>query len=105
MSKAWVNDIILLVIYVDDIIIIDSEASAVEQTKSNMSKDFDMTDLGLICYCLGIEVQQTCSNTFISQTKYAKSLLHRFRMADCKISFTPMEKGMKLSSKTNSKGR
>jgi hypothetical protein len=39
--KSVGNDIILLVIYVDDIIIIGSEASVIEQIKSNMSKYFD----------------------------------------------------------------
>jgi hypothetical protein len=73
--KSIGNDIILLVIYVDDIIITGSEASAIEQIKSNMSKAFDMTDLGLLHYCLGVEVWQTCSNIFVSQTKYARSLL------------------------------
>jgi hypothetical protein len=77
--------------------------SAIEQIKSNMSKYFDMTDLGLLHYCLGVEVWQTGSNIFVSQTKYARSLLDRFRMTDCKISSTPMEKGLKLSAKTDSK--
>jgi hypothetical protein len=41
------NDIILLVIYVDDIFIAGSDESAIKQIKSNMSKTFDM-DLGLL---------------------------------------------------------
>ena len=40
-AKSSGTDIILLVIYVDDIIIIGSEASMNEQIKSNMSKAFD----------------------------------------------------------------
>lgn len=43
MSKAN-NDLILLMIYVDDIIIIGSEASAVEHIKSDISKVYDMAD-------------------------------------------------------------
>jgi hypothetical protein len=62
-----------------------------------------MTDLCLVYYCLGVEVWQTGSNIFVSQAKYAKSLLDKFRMEDCKISSTPMEKKLKLSTKTNSK--
>jgi hypothetical protein len=73
------NDIILLVIYVDDIIITSSEESAIKQIKSNMRKTFDMTDLGLLHYCLGVEVWKTGSNIFVSQTKYARSLLDRFK--------------------------
>jgi hypothetical protein len=69
-----------------------------------MSKDFDKIDLGLLCYYLGVEVWQTCSGIFVSQTEYARSLFDGFRKIDCKISSTPMEKGLKLSANTDSKG-
>ena len=75
----------------------------IEQIKSNMSKDFDMIDLGLLHYYLGVEDWQTGSSIFVSQAKYARSLLDKFRMEDCKISSTPMEKGLKLLAKTDSK--
>lgn len=90
---AFGNDIILLVIYVDDIIIISSEERAIEQIKSNMSKTFDMTDLGLLHYCFGVGVWQIGSSIFVSQTKFARSFIDRFRMIDCIISSIPMEKG------------
>jgi hypothetical protein len=34
---------------------------------------------------------------------YAKGLLDKYRMADCKNPSTPMEKGLKLSAKVDSK--
>lgn len=61
-----------------------------------------MTDLGLLHYCLGVEVWQTDSNIFLSQSKYARSLLDRFQMQDCKPASTPMETGLKLSAKSDS---
>jgi hypothetical protein len=102
-AKRVGNGIILLFIYVDDIIITCSEESSIEQIKSNMSKTFNMTNLGLLHYYLGVEVWKICSNIFVSQTKYARSLLDRFIMTNCKISPTPIEKGLKLSAKTDSK--
>ena len=70
-----------------------------------MSKELVMImrDLGLLHYCLGVDVWQTGSNIFISQTKYARSLLDKFRMIACKISSTPMEKVLKLLAKFDSK--
>jgi hypothetical protein len=56
-----------------------------------MSKSFDIIDLGLLHYFLGVEVQQTGSNIFISQTKYARTLLDIFKMTNCKIFSTSME--------------
>eukprot|EP00253_Pinus_taeda_P002168 PITA_02168 len=57
-----------------------------------------MTDLGLLHYCLGVEVWQTENNIFLAQSKYAKILVDRFRMQDCKPATTPMEPGLKLSA-------
>jgi hypothetical protein len=62
-----------------------------------------MKNLGLLHYCLGAEVWQTNNHIFVSQTKYVKRLLESFKMADCKISSTPIEKGLKLPTKTDSK--
>lgn len=61
-----------------------------------------MTDLGLMHYCLGVEVWQQSSGIFISQSKYARALLDKFRMQDCKPASIPMEKGLKLSAKSDS---
>lgn len=64
MLKINNNDIILLVIYIDDIIIVGSDASAIEHTKFNMNKAFDMIDLGLLLYCLGVAILQIGNNIF-----------------------------------------
>ena len=61
-----------------------------------------MKDLGLLHYCFGVEVWQIGNNIFVSQTKYAKSLLDKFRMTICKILSTVMEKGLKLLAKSDS---
>jgi hypothetical protein len=50
----------------NDIIITNSEASVIEQMKSYMSKDFDMTSLNHLHYYLGVEVWQTSSSIFVS---------------------------------------
>lgn len=49
-----------------------------------------MTDLGLLHYCLGVEVWQQSHGIFISQSKYARALLDKFRMHDCKPVSTPI---------------
>jgi hypothetical protein len=68
-----------------------------------MSKSFDLTNLGLLHYCLCVEVWKTSSSIFVSQNKYVRSMLERFKLKNCKISPTPMEKGLNISTKTNSK--
>ena len=61
-----------------------------------------MIDLGLMHYRLGVEVWQQSFGIFFSQSKYARALLDKFCMQDCKPASTPMEKGLKLSAKSNS---
>ena len=57
--KTTNNDIILLVIYVDDLIIIGSSTSLIQGIKQNLCQSFDMTDLGLMHYCLSVEVDNS----------------------------------------------
>eukprot|EP00253_Pinus_taeda_P001771 PITA_01771 len=61
-----------------------------------------MTDLGLLHYCLRVEVWQTENNIFLSQSKYARNLVDRFRMQDCKPTTTPTKPGVKLSAQSSS---
>ena len=44
-----------MVIYVEDIII-GSEVGAITKVKSELCSTFDLIDLGLLQYCLGVEV-------------------------------------------------
>jgi hypothetical protein len=41
---------------------------------------FEMTDLGLMSYFLGMEVRQSNGGIFICQKKYAKEILKKFHM-------------------------
>lgn len=66
--KSNGNDIILLVLYVDDIIIKGNETHAIEKIKSNMCIVFEMTNLGLLHYYLGVEVWQIGGNIFVFVT-------------------------------------
>ena len=56
-----------------------------------------MTNLGPLRYYLGVEVSQLTHHIFLSQTKYAKELLKKFGVEDCKPSLTPMDQNLKLS--------
>ncbi|KAL0560398.1 hypothetical protein IC582_000802 [Cucumis melo] len=64
-----------------------------------MKNKFEMTDLGLLHFFLGLEVCQTDGGIFISQKKYAKDLLKKFGMINCKPATTPMNVNEKLQQK------
>ncbi|KAH9695599.1 hypothetical protein KPL71_022832 [Citrus sinensis] len=91
------GDILIVCLYVDDLIFTGSNPSLFEEFKRVMIKAFEMTDIGLMTYYLGIEVKQNEEDIFISQESYAKEILKRFKMNDCKPISTPVECGVKLS--------
>ena len=68
-----------------------------------MKNEFEMTDLGLLKYFLGIEVKQMDDGIFISQEKYAEQILERFKVQNNKSTPTPIAIGLKLSKEDSSK--
>ncbi|XP_042400836.1 secreted RxLR effector protein 161-like [Zingiber officinale] len=66
-----------------------------EDFKRAMTKEFEMTDIGIMSYYLGIEVKQRDDDIFISQERYAKEILKKFDMNNCKPVGTPVECGIK----------
>ncbi|XP_022849494.1 uncharacterized protein LOC111371638 [Olea europaea var. sylvestris] len=62
-----------------------------------MAREFEMMDIGLMSYYLGIEVKQRGEGIIISQEGYAKEILKMLEMANCKLMNTPVECGVKLS--------
>jgi hypothetical protein len=59
--------------------------------------------LGELSFFLGLQIRQRNQAIFISQTKYIKEMLKRFRMEDCKPVITPMKTSCKLIKDDDSK--
>lgn len=91
------NDTLIISLYVDDLLVTGSSAYQIEDFKQEMMKVFEMTDLGLMSYFLGMEIKQDRGEVFICQKKYAKEILKKFCMEDCNEMSTPMNQKEKLS--------
>ncbi|KAE8715887.1 Xyloglucan endotransglycosylase 6 [Hibiscus syriacus] len=68
-----------------------------------MMKVFEMTDLGIMAYFLGMEVRQDHQGVFICQRKYAKEILKKFHMENCKSVSTPMNQNERLCKEDGAK--
>jgi hypothetical protein len=90
------HNVLLVGVYVDDLIITGAEEQKVEVFKAQMKKAFDISDLGLLCFYLGIQERQDASGITLRQTHYAKRILELGGMTGCNPAHTPMEK-LKLS--------
>ena len=62
-----------------------------------------MTDLGEMTYFLGIKVQQNQYGIFIGQQKYAKKILRKFNMKECKSMSTPLNRKEKFCKEDGAK--
>jgi hypothetical protein len=67
-----------------------------------MKKEFEMSMLGELSLFLGLQISQSNKGIFISQTKFIKEMLKKFRMEDCTPVNTPMVIGCKLSKNDES---
>jgi len=53
------DDILIMSLYVDDLLITGSNELHIEEFKQEMLRVFEMTDLGLMTYFLGMEIKQS----------------------------------------------
>lgn len=90
------NRVLLVCLYVDNIIYMGSNESIVEEFKLGMMRSFEMIDLGLLHYFLGLEIKQSSDGVYVCQKKYSEDLLNRFHMMHCKPALTPINTNEKL---------
>ena len=95
--KTAESGILIVSLYVDDIIYTGSSSKLMLEFKTEMMKQYEMTDLGLLHHFLGLGVIQTESYIFLHQKKYAKTLLDKFGFKDYKSITTPLAVNEKLS--------
>jgi hypothetical protein len=90
--------LLIVIIYVDDFIILASNGNILKWLKSRLENEFEMSDLGELHYCLGVEFERDRANHTItmSQSKYIEEVLKRFNMEECKPIGTPLDVNSKL---------
>ena len=98
LKRQGKNDLLIICLYVDDMIYMGSSSSLINEFKACMKKKFEMSDLGLLHFFLGLEVKQVEDGVFVSQRKYAVDLLKKFNMLNCKVVATPMNSNEKLQA-------
>ncbi|XP_022019884.2 uncharacterized mitochondrial protein AtMg00810-like [Helianthus annuus] len=92
------RDTAYLLIYVDDIILTTSSDVLRNRIMACLAGEFAMKDLGSLSYFLGIQVTWPENHMFLSQTAYAKDIIHRAGMDSCKPIATPVDTQSKLSA-------
>eukprot|EP00253_Pinus_taeda_P014108 PITA_14108 len=81
--------LLIIVLYVDDLILTGDD-QLIMSCKKDLVREFEMKDMGLIHYFLGMEVWQKNGELFVSQGKYANEIRRRFNMEKCEPMQTPL---------------
>jgi hypothetical protein len=100
--KTEGNDLLIVLVYVDDIIFGCNKVSLVQWFASSMGSEFEMSMIGELLFFLGLQITQRFEGMFISQEKYLREMLKRFQMEDSKPVGTPMVTGCKLNKDDDS---
>ena len=66
------QDVMIICLYVDDLIYTGNNPCMFKEFKNTVIREFEMTDIGLMAYYLGIKVKQKKEGIFISQESCAK---------------------------------
>jgi len=92
--------ITILAVYVDDIIITGDDEVEVKRLKENLSKEFEVKDLGQLRYFLGIEVARSQKGILLTQRKYVLDLLNETGMLGCRPASYPIDPNHKLCAES-----
>jgi len=83
-----------LVLYVDDILLANSDIGFLQETKIFLMKIFEMKDLRETSFWLGVKILRDHSQGILrlSQESYISKVLDKFGMKDSKPGDTPVAK-------------
>ena len=102
--RRFTEGVMIIALYVDDLFI-HSKGPGLLELKSQLSRRFEMTDLGNISSCLGMSVMRDRVGRTISlsQKGYVESLLAKLRLSDCEPIGTPLDHNVRLTKEFSPK--
>ena len=90
------NDLTIIIVWVDDLLLIAKPDELMEQTKSDLHSEWEMTDLGEPTKIVGIEITQTNDSITLSQKVCVESILERKGLSEINSVATPLDPNIKL---------
>ena len=100
--KDTANGYVIVCLYVDDMLIIDSNNDIIKATKRMLTNEFDMKDLGVTDVILGMKISRKSDGLVLSQSHYIKKVLEKFKKYNDSPVRTPVDVNLHL---TKNKGQ
>eukprot|EP00253_Pinus_taeda_P003236 PITA_03236 len=76
--------------YEETFSLVASDEQLIRSCKEELAREFEMKEISLMHYFLGLEVWKGNGELFVSQGKYENEILQRFHMESCKPMETPI---------------
>ena len=90
------EDSLIVSIYVDGMLVTESKIELIQRFKDEMEKIFEMTNLGVMKYFLGMEELQSSDGIFKCHQNYISDILNSFKMQHFKPMSTPISISVKF---------
>ena len=99
-QSVFSNNKVIIVIYVNNLLIVDSDSKFIQKTKKTLHKRFQITDLGSLAYYLGMGVQRDRQQRafYFSQKTYLEKVIRDYDMWECNPMVIFMEFNIKLTA-------
>eukprot|EP00253_Pinus_taeda_P030194 PITA_30194 len=91
---------LIIVLYVDGLILTGDD-QLIQSCKEDLAREFEMKDMGLMHYFLGMEVCYKDGEVFVSQGKYSNEILKQFHMEKCQPMQTPLASNWRKEDATS----
>jgi len=96
------KDVVLILLYVDDLLITGNNDEIIQECISKLKAMFEMIDIGLLHFYLGMQVYQYKDCTYLSQSKYIFDILQKFGMEECRYTTILVSPGITISLSSKS---
>lgn len=67
--------LIIIIVYVDDILIVSPDMESIVDFREHLRRSFDVSDLGELKYCLGLDFERLNDGIHMSQATYINDIL------------------------------
>ena len=96
------NTIVVCIVYVDDILFMGNSITEIHKVKNSFMKMWECHDLGKVKEYLGMRINynKNLGTLIIDQEAYAKKIVKRFDLQNCKPARTPLPTGYIPSAAT-----
>jgi hypothetical protein len=72
--------VIFVLVYVDDMMLVSNSRELIQDIKQTLKLEFELKDMGLVQYLLGLKLERTKNGLWLGQPTYTETILKEMGM-------------------------